>query len=722
MHMCFYSTRVGPSCTPSPLHSLSYRSPGLPILHVAATVELFIKDTMNAGDNINDEFLVRTLCTESTDAIAWLSKYGVRLDTVSQCGGHSAARTHRASPGEDGRPVPIGFHIITQLRLEAEQRERIEILTSCTVTAIMRGDEGNNSLTPAMAANKVAGPVNKVIYTDGEGKSHELLCDSVVLTTGGYAAAGKGEGSLLLQHAPDTAALATTNGPWAVGEGIRLAQKRNIQVRDLDKVQVHPTGFVAPDDPTAPAKILAPEACRGHGGLLINAQGKRFTNELGRRDHVTRDIFAHCSGANGVRPWVSADNNKADDLKCAALLLNKDAVEAFGSGAIGFYKFKGLLKEFASLAEVSEYLKVPAGNLESEIEAYVQGGKDNSDAHGKTTFPSHEGWEHGPYTVGIITPSVHYTMGGIIINAATQVQKTAGKSAITKPVTGVFAAGEITGGVHGANRLAGNSLLECVVFGRIAGHRASTAKEIYTACLTADTWTPLKFTEVQHLSDNMKLVRFALQSAGQRTGLGIGQYIAVRATVQGSEMIRYYSPISRPDAYGHIDLLIKVDNKGGDMSHHLTSLKPGDEVDFRGPLGGIDLSTEKVQKIGMIAGGSGISPMIQIIRSVFDRQDTKTQLNLMYGAVKEDDFVYHQRLQESMKERDNFDVTFFLNEPPEGWTGGVGFINAEAIKKTMFPPGKGVKVIICGPPAMCKAMKAALKECGYTDDMVYSYM
>jgi succinate dehydrogenase/fumarate reductase flavoprotein subunit len=231
---------------------------------------------------------------------------------------------------------------------------------------------------------------------------------------------------------------------------------------DLDKVQVHPTSFVDPIDPTKKVNFLAPEALRGHGGILLNNQGARFSNELGPRDYVTEQIFQHC------------DTYKLTGLKVAYLLLDEQAANDFGFGALGFYMKKGLFTK-VNVDELAKLIGCVSQSIRETIDDYnkIAIGK-NSDRYGKTVFPRKIVGE--TFYVAIITPAIHYTMGGLKINSVSEVQYESideyGDS-VLKPIVGLYAAGEVTGGVHGKNRLAGNSLLECVVFGRIAGKRAA---------------------------------------------------------------------------------------------------------------------------------------------------------------------------------------------------------------------------------------------------------
>lgn len=186
-------------------------------------------------------------------------------------------------------------------------------------------------------------------------------------------------------------------------------------------------------------------------------------------------------------------------------------------------------------------------------------------------------------------------------------------------------------------------------------------------------------------------------------------------------MIRYYSPISRPNDLGHIDLLIKVDDKGI-MSQHLNSMVPGDHLDFKGPMGGLHIDWKKKTKIGLVCGGTGISPMLQIIRqALYD--DAEVSMKLMWGVMEIGELFYQDKLNDICARFPNKLSTYYvINKPPAGWRQGSGFIDAETLKKEMFPPGDDVLLVLCGPPGMCKAIKPVFESLGYTKDMYFSFM
>ncbi|EFO27367.2 hypothetical protein LOAG_01110 [Loa loa] len=242
-----------------------------------------------------------------------------------------------------------------------------------------------------------------------------------------------------------------------------MARAMGAALVGMQNVQIHPTAFVDPKDPVATTKFLAAEALRGKGAILLNDKGERFVNELGRRDHVTDKILKFC-----------AKNEEAGGAHTAFMIMDDQAVDDFGRASFGFYaKIKGFFKQLDTLEEVANYMGIESSKLKATLDEYnkhAHSTLSKEDKFGKKIFPV--ALEHPPYYVAIITPAVHYTMGGIKIDKDAAVYN----EFSGKPFKGLLAAGEVTGGVHGRNRLAGNSLLECVVYGRIAGHNAANIR------------------------------------------------------------------------------------------------------------------------------------------------------------------------------------------------------------------------------------------------------
>jgi succinate dehydrogenase/fumarate reductase flavoprotein subunit len=290
-------------------------------------------------------------------------------------------------------------------------------------------------------------------------------------------------------------------------------------------VQPDPTGFLDPKDPSNPTKYLAPEAIRGSGGVLVNSEGKRFINELDLRSVVTAGIQQNCS------PYKSADGYEGPPF--AWCILSQEAQEIFGKPVLSFYKDKlGLFEDCDDIKAVAELIGCKTDTLVVTLQEYEEAAKFGTcKLTHKDVFPSPLGPNSKSLVVARVTPSIHYTMGGLNINPAGEVQERI-ESVVGshRRIRGLFAAGEVTGGVHGENRLGGNSLLECVVFGRIAGERAATVKHPnselfptakFDASESDDNFIPVTLREVRNTDEkfglNTREIRFNMHGAFQHS-------------------------------------------------------------------------------------------------------------------------------------------------------------------------------------------------------------
>ncbi|KAG7116872.1 Fumarate reductase 2 like protein [Verticillium longisporum] len=395
----------------------------------------FAAATDGAG-GIDRAGLIDTLTRRSAEAVTWLADdVGVDLSVVAPLGGHSVARTHRGAG-----TLPPGAAIVTTLLKKLRADPRFELTTSAEVVGL--------TTTPG-------GAVTGVRYTHEE-QRHELV-GPVVFAAGGFAGDARG---LLAQYRPDLAGMPSTNEARPGAHG--LLTDVGAELVDMDSVQIHPTGFVDPKAPTAQYKFLAAEMLRGEGGILLSSDGRRFVNELATREVVSRAIMEERQPAEKeatVRQWD------------VTLVLDPGACEAAGSH-LGFYLFKGFMEK----KKVGEL----APNMIEALDQYaevVASGQDNE--FGRSSFGH---WRLQPgktnreevVCVGNVTPIVHFTMGGAAFDAEARVLRR-GAGGVLEPIEGLWAAGEITGGVHGDNRLGGSSLLECAVFGRTAGRQAAKA-------------------------------------------------------------------------------------------------------------------------------------------------------------------------------------------------------------------------------------------------------
>ena len=382
------------------------------------SVELMELDTMVGGKGINDPELVETLCEGTADAIDWLDENGITLHNVSSFGGASVKRIHRPV-NEEGKVVSVGAYMIPLLQENCEKRG-IDIVLNTTVDTILTDANG--------AAVGVSG-------TDKDGNTVVVNAKSVILATGGFGA----NLDMVTQYKPELAGFMTTNAAGAQGQGIEMATAIGAGTVDMDQIQIHPTV-------EANTAALITEGLRGDGAILVNANGERFIDEVGTRDVVSAAEIAQ----PGSYSWLIVDQAMAD-----------------ASSVIQGYIKKGYTKTGATYEELAKELDVDPTTFANTMEtwnSYVEAKNDPD--FGRTSFANP--LNNGPYYAIKVTAGVHHTMGGVTINSATEVLKEDGTV-----IPGLFAAGEVTGGVHGANRLGGTAVADFVVFGRIAGESAA---------------------------------------------------------------------------------------------------------------------------------------------------------------------------------------------------------------------------------------------------------
>ena len=382
------------------------------------SVELMELDTIVGGKGINDPELVKTLCEGTADAIDWLDENGITLHNVSSFGGASVKRIHRPV-NEEGKVVSVGAYMIPLLQENCEKRG-IDIVLNTTVDTILTDANG--------AAVGVSG-------TDKDGNTVVVNAKSVILATGGFGA----NLDMVTQYKPELAGFMTTNAAGAQGQGIEMATAIGAGTVDMDQIQIHPTV-------EANTAALITEGLRGDGAILVNANGERFIDEVGTRDVVSAAEIAQ----PGSYSWLIVDQAMAD-----------------ASSVIQGYIKKGYTKTGATYEELAKELDVDPAAFANTMEtwnSYVEAKNDPD--FGRTSFANP--LNNGPYYAIKVTAGVHHTMGGVTINSATEVLKEDGTV-----IPGLFAAGEVTGGVHGANRLGGTAVADFVVFGRIAGESAA---------------------------------------------------------------------------------------------------------------------------------------------------------------------------------------------------------------------------------------------------------
>ncbi|KAF2646442.1 ferredoxin reductase-like protein [Massarina eburnea CBS 473.64] len=218
------------------------------------------------------------------------------------------------------------------------------------------------------------------------------------------------------------------------------------------------------------------------------------------------------------------------------------------------------------------------------------------------------------------------------------------------------------------------------------------------------------------LSHNTAIYRFKLPNPTDILGLPIGQHISLAATIDGQpkEVVRSYTPVSSDEDRGYFDLLIKS-YPTGNISKHVASLMVGQTMKVKGPKGAMVYTPNMVRHFGMIAGGTGITPMLQVVKAIIRGRDQgdKTEVDLIFANVNPEDILLKEDLDALAAKDKGFRVHYVLNNPPEKWDGGTGFVTADFIKEKFPAPANDVKVLICGPPPMVAAMKKATESLSF---------
>ena len=382
------------------------------------SVELMELDTMIGGKGINDPELVETLCANSADAIDWLDEHGITLHNVSSFGGASVKRIHRPVNAE-GKTVSVGSYMIPLLQENCD-KAGVQTLLNTTATEILTDANG------AAVGVKATGASGETVTVNAK---------AVVLASGGFGA----NLDMVVKYKPELKGFMTTNAPGIQGQGIEMAEAIGAATVDMDQIQIHPTV-------EANTAALITEGLRGDGAILINEEGQRFIDEVGTRDVVSAAEIAQ----TGSYSWLVVDQAMVD-----------------ASSVIQGYIKKGYTVTGATYEELGKAMGVDAAAFAETMEkwnGYVEAKNDPD--FGRTSFANP--LNTAPYYAVKVTAGVHHTMGGLKINANTEVLNEKGEV-----IPGLFAAGEVTGGVHGANRLGGNAVADFTVFGRIAGAAAS---------------------------------------------------------------------------------------------------------------------------------------------------------------------------------------------------------------------------------------------------------
>uniref|UniRef100_A0A6N2MH87 NADH-cytochrome b5 reductase n=1 Tax=Salix viminalis TaxID=40686 RepID=A0A6N2MH87_SALVM len=241
-------------------------------------------------------------------------------------------------------------------------------------------------------------------------------------------------------------------------------------------------------------------------------------------------------------------------------------------------------------------------------------------------------------------------------------------------------------------------------------------------CLDPENFKQFKLVKRDQLSHNVAKFTFALPTPTSVLGLPIGQHISCRGKdSQGEEVIKPYTPTTLDSDVGKFELVIKMYPQGR-MSHHFRELQVGDYLAVKGPKGRFRYQPGQVRVFGMIAGGSGITPMFQVARAILENPNDKTKVHLIYANVSYEDILLREELETlAEKYSSHFNVYYVLNQPPEVWDGGVGFVSKEMIQTYCPAPASDIKILRCGPPPMNKAIAAHLEALGYAPEMQFQF-
>lgn len=383
-------------------------------LGIEDTVQTFIDDTIKGGKEVNDLALVTTMAENSADAIDWLTSIGAPLPEVSFSGGATNKRIHRPEGG-----AAVGPYLIEHFVKNADANENITILYDTKAIALVKED-------------------GQVVGVSAEKSGNEIIINgkAVVLATGGFGA----NLDMVAQYKPELKGFVTTNSPSATGDGLVMAEEAGAQLVDMDQIQIHPTVHQE-------TSIMITESVRGGGAIMVNQKGERFTDEMGTRDVVSAAEIAQEGGYS----YLIFDQAQRENLS-----------------AIESYVKNGLTLEAETLEELAALINVDKDTFLKTVEDWNKAvAGETEDALGRTTAMD-VNVSKAPYYAIQISPGIHHTMGGVKIDTTTQVLDKE-----NNPIKGLYAAGEVTGGIHGANRIGGNAVADIVVFGRIAGQNAA---------------------------------------------------------------------------------------------------------------------------------------------------------------------------------------------------------------------------------------------------------
>lgn len=380
--------------------------------------EWMTADTLKGGKNAGNPKLVDVLANESAASIDWLKARGAELENVARGAGASAARMHGPKGG-----LAVGPYLSAFFRTKVKEMEGVDLRLNSRMVKLVTNE---------------AGDVTGVVVDGKHSGVYQINAKAIVLATGGLGA----NKDLVKHYRPDIAPeTKTSNQPGTTGDGMILGEAAGAAMVDMKEIQLNPTLLVG-------SPVIISETVRGQGAVFVNREGKRFIQELATRD-VTSAAVSKQTGGTAFEIFDDGTRAKVAQLKACFEL--------------------GLVHEGNTLEELGRNAGIDPKNLAETIRRYNEFAKAGKD----TEFgrPDISVQLNGPKYYAIeITPAIHYAMGGLKIDEKARVINTQGK-----PIGGLYAAGETTGGVHGKNRLGGNSISETISFGRIAGASIANA-------------------------------------------------------------------------------------------------------------------------------------------------------------------------------------------------------------------------------------------------------
>lgn len=372
----------------------------------------FYEETLKGGGGTNDKELLRYFVDHSAAAVDWLAQNDIVLDNLTTTGGMSVSRTHRPHDGS-----AVGAYLVKGLEENISKRD-IPVFVNSDVTKINEKD------------GKVSGVEVKI-----EGETKQVDSKAVVVTTGGFGANQK----MIAKYRPDLKDYVTTNAAGSTGDGIEMISALGGALVDMDKIQIHPTVFQK-------TGYLVSESIRGEGAILVNKEGKRFFNEMDTRDKVSAAELEQ----DGKYAYAIFGEGTKDKVKAVDQYISKDMVV-----------------EADNAEELAKKLDIKPEELNATVTKWNKAVADKKDSEfGRTTGMTND--ISGKVYAIKVAPGIHHTMAGVKINTQTQVLKEDGQ-----PIKGLYAAGEVTGGLHGGNRIGGNAVADIIIFGRQAGQESA---------------------------------------------------------------------------------------------------------------------------------------------------------------------------------------------------------------------------------------------------------